>query len=89
MGWWNKNNYPVDQIRQWIGEGKTQQWIGDELKIDRRLIQKVCKRYDIQCQRSGPRSGEGHPEWKGGRLIDKNGYILVYCPNHLLTPIRR
>ena len=23
-----------------------------------------------------------HPSWKGGRRIDKNGYVRVYSPNH-------
>lgn len=26
--------------------------------------------------------GEGHWNWKGGRHADKNGYLLVYKPNH-------
>jgi hypothetical protein len=74
--------YPVERIRQWIGEGKTQEWIGNQLDVPSRLIQKVCKKHGIQCQRTGPRNGPGHPDWKGGRLIDKNGYILLYCPGH-------
>ena len=26
--------------------------------------------------------GSAHPQWKGGRMIDKDGYILVWCPHH-------
>lgn len=26
--------------------------------------------------------GKHHPRWKGGRTIDKNGYVLVHCPDH-------
>jgi hypothetical protein len=28
------------------------------------------------------RFGEKAPYWKGGRLIDKKGYILIYKPEH-------
>jgi len=82
MGWWNRNEYPVEKIRQWIADGKTQQWIGDQLQVSPKLIYKVCKKHGIQCQRTGPRAGVGHPCWKGGVLIDQDGYRLVYCPGH-------
>lgn len=36
----------------------------------------------LKTQRTGPRSGPGHPEWKGGRRIDKDGYVLLYMPDH-------
>jgi hypothetical protein len=85
----NKIEYPVDQIREWIEtDGKTQQWIADQLRetLDKRvtakLIYKVCKKHQIKCQRTGPRSGEGHPDWKGGRTVNKDGYIEVYSPDH-------
>jgi hypothetical protein len=26
--------------------------------------------------------GENNPNWKGGQRIDKDGYVLVYSPNH-------
>lgn len=29
-----------------------------------------------------PRSGENSPRWKGGRIIDKNGYVKVYTGEH-------
>ena len=84
----NKIQYPVEQIRLWIFEGKTQQEISDTLRktlddrITPKLIYKVCKKHGIKCQRTGPRSGEGHPEWKGGRIEDKNGYVFLFQPDH-------
>lgn len=85
----NAIEYPVAQIKHWIEvDGKTQQWIADELaatldpRVTAKLIYKVCKKHQIQCQRTGPRSGEGHPEWKGGRLINKDGYVEIYSPDH-------
>lgn len=26
--------------------------------------------------------GEKHPQWKGGRTIDSNGYMLIHAPDH-------
>lgn len=26
--------------------------------------------------------GELHPRWKGGRLVDPDGYVLCWCPDH-------
>jgi hypothetical protein len=85
----NKIEYPVSQIKSWIeDDGKTQQWIASELqrtldpRVTAKLIYKVCRKHGIICQRTGPRSGAGHPEWKGGRVINKDGYIEIYTPNH-------
>jgi len=84
----NDIDYPVAQIRQLIADGWTQQKIADKLavevdpRITAKLIYKVCKKHGIKCQRTGPRSGAGHPEWKGGRIKNKDGYIEIYCPCH-------
>jgi len=80
--------YPVDQIRGWIADGKTQQWVANELakqldpRITPKLIYKVCKKHGIKCQRTGPRAGEGHPEWKGGQISNPLGYVKVWAPDH-------
>jgi len=81
-------DYPVEQVRQWIAEGLTQEEIARRLqktvdhRITPKLIYKLCKKHGIQCQRTGPRSGPGHPNWKGGRIRNRSGYIEVYCPDH-------
>lgn len=81
-------DYPVDEIRNLISDGWTQQAIAEKLakeidhRITAKLIYKVCRKHGIKCQRTGPRAGEGHPEWKGGRIVDKNGYIHVWAPDH-------
>lgn len=36
----------------------------------------------IGIKRNFDMSGDKNPNWKGGRLIDKDGYILIYKPNH-------
>ena len=84
----DKIPYPVEEIRRWISEGQTQQQIADKLRqtlddrITPKLIYKVCKKHGIKCQRTGPRAGEGHPEWKGGRIVDRNGYVFLFRPEH-------
>jgi len=83
MANWNAVDYPVEQIRQWIADGKTHKWIGEQLGVRAVQISKVCKKHGIKCQRTGPRAGAGHPEWKGGRVIEKKtGAVLIYSPGH-------
>jgi len=84
----NAIDYPVELIREWIASGDTQQIIADRLakqldpRITAKLIYKVCRKNGIECQRTGPRAGEGHPKWTGGRVRVKHGYIKVACPDH-------
>lgn len=86
----NRIEYPVNQIRNWISDGKTHEQIAGMLRgsldprVTAKLVGKVCKRESIKCQRRGPRAAEGHPNWLGGRRIGKGGYIEVYQPDHPL-----
>lgn len=41
-------------------------------------VNKYCSR---TCARRHL-SGERHHAWKGGRLIDRNGYVIVLAPDH-------
>lgn len=54
----------------------------EQLGLTRKQIYRRIKQLGLKTQRTGPRSGPGHPEWKGGRLQDADGYWLVYAPEH-------
>ena len=45
-------------------------------------ILRECQRLGLKTQRTGPRGGAGHPGWKGGRAIDKDGYVSLWMPDH-------
>lgn len=78
-----KIDWPVEQMRHWYEDEKwTLQQIADHLGQKQKVVNKVAKRHGFQMRRTGPERGEGHPEWKGGRLIDKSGYVLVYAPDN-------
>lgn len=80
---YKKHDWPIDQIRHWVEQEKrTLRWVSEQIGCKNQHVSDICKKHGIQTQRTGPRSGPGHPEWKGGQIIDKNGYLLVYCPGH-------
>lgn len=71
------------QIRQLVEEaGLQQRLIAQRLGVSQSFVERVCRRLQLRTQRTGPRSGEGHPGWKGGRYVDQDGYVLVYKPEH-------
>jgi hypothetical protein len=85
---YNAIHYPVQEIASRIEAGETQETIARDLaqrldpRITAKLIYKVCKKHAIHCQRTGPRAAEGHPNWAGGRIVDRAGYVFVYAPDH-------
>lgn len=75
--------WPMDKIQYWVEvEKRTLAEIGTALGCPHQRISKLCKKHGIKTQRTGPRSGKGHPEWRGGRRIDADGYICIYKPDH-------
>lgn len=75
-------DWPVQEIRQWIEkEGKTQKWVAEQIGCISPQVSKICKRHGIKTQRTGPRRGENHTGWKGGRIL-VGGYFYIYAPEH-------
>lgn len=77
-----KSQEVIEQIRRHIEEGKlTQKQISELMGIGRNTITRYCKRLGLKTQRTGPRSGSGHPCWKGGRRL-VGSYWYIYSPDH-------
>jgi hypothetical protein len=77
-----------EELKALIEQGKTLKEVS-ELAFERcgqkwstAGVSKLCKKHKIQMPRSGPRSGSLHKGWKGGRTVNKDGYVEVYSPGH-------
>jgi hypothetical protein len=51
------------------------------LKCSRTTIGRLCRKHNLKTQRTGPRAGDRHPDWKGGR-VKLGGYWYIYSPEH-------
>lgn len=72
----------VEKIRHMVEVEKlAQRVIALTLGIGESTLTRYCNRLNLKTQRTGPRDGEGHPCWKGGRYLSK-GYWQVYSPHH-------
>jgi hypothetical protein len=62
--------------------------IADKFNVCRGTMSSYMKRQGIKTKRvdiSSVNRGkykEAHPRWKGGKLKDRNGYVLLNVPNH-------
>lgn len=73
----------IETIRQMIEiDGLQQRVVARKLGRHLSTIGNICRQYGMKTQRTGPRSGAGHPDWRGGRSVDADGYILIYTPGH-------
>lgn len=59
----------------------TQDEAASYFQCNRTSIQRMCRRLGLLTQRTGPRSGDQHPDWKGGRR-KVGGYWYIYSPQH-------
>lgn len=64
------------EVKKW-----TQAEVAAHFQCNRTSVQRMCQRMKLTTQRTGPRSGEGHPEWNGGRVLI-GGYWYIYSPDH-------
>jgi hypothetical protein len=63
-------------------EHLTLEQTAERLGCTRSAIDRIVRSKGLETARTGPRSGQGHQEWKGGRILDKHGYIEVHAPLH-------
>lgn len=62
---------------------RTSKEIAEILDENAKYIQRVMKKYDLPRLPQAPRPGKNNPSYKTGRVIDRDGYVLVSAPlNH-------
>lgn len=72
----------LDRLRALIEvEKRTQKEAAELLACSRSAIDRWCRRLGLATQRTGPRAGKRHPNWKHGVRIRK-GYRYLYVPSH-------
>jgi len=65
-----------------LEQGLTRRAIAEALGVDKTTVDRWCQKRGLSTGRTGPLAGQGHPDWLGGRTLDKHGYILVWAPMH-------
>ena len=78
-----QNNPDIDNqgIRKMI-EQDIQLWkIAEHFGCNRSTIDRRMRKMGLNAKRTGPKSGDRHTNWKGGRKLVK-GYWYIYTPDH-------
>lgn len=73
---------PPRTLRHLIENLKLPQWqVAVRFGCSRDHVNRECQRLGIRTQRTGPRSGRGHPNWNGGATMQK-GYRYIWAGSH-------
>lgn len=85
---WRKGRtmYPIDRdwlIQKYCVEKLSQDSIAALVGCCQGWVWKAMRDYGIEARsRWETNSGSGNGRWRGGRRIDKDGYVLVLLPEH-------
>lgn len=64
-----------------VEQGTSLSEIARQIGANRRHVKAYLELHEISYDPYS-QSGENNPNWKGGRRIDADGYVLIYCPDH-------
>jgi DNA-binding CsgD family transcriptional regulator len=71
-----------EEILAMAAEGLNCGEIARQIDDDPETVRDFLARNGIARQRPGARHGEKNQNWRGGRLIDQDGYVLVKAKDH-------
>lgn len=63
-------------------EGASLSAIARAIGTNKRHVKKFLRDHGVTRAFPFSKPGKDHPEWKGGRHVDRAGYISVYSPDH-------
>lgn len=76
-----KPAFDEDELRRLV-EADVQKWkIAELFGYSKSGIERRMKKLGLRSKRTGPKSGDRHTNWKGGRKLVK-GYVYIYSPDH-------
>ena len=74
----------LKKVQEMYDSGMTQKEIADSLGVTQKVIWRFMKNNSIKTRTSAKRNqnGEKNHMWKGGKIKNDAGYIMVRCPDH-------
>jgi len=72
--------YNVDLIRELSDGLRTSKEIADAVGCPQKYVQKYQLKNNLPRPKQGARVGALNPSWKGGRYVDRDGYVLIGVP---------
>jgi HNH endonuclease len=71
----------ADELRRWAREGIAISEMARRIGATRRTVARFLRIHEME-RTPFVQVGSTHPRWKGGRMFDKSGYVLIYRPTH-------
>lgn len=75
----NKN---AELVLEMVRNGKSQKEIGRKIGTTGNRVGEWLRRHGVQVKFPKTQPGDGNPNWRGGRRINQDGYVLIYKPDH-------
>ncbi len=75
---------PKEMVEKMYAEGHTQKEIADTLGVTQKVVFNFMKRHGISARTAAKRNqkGELNSCWKGGKIVNEHGYVMIYLPEH-------
>lgn len=75
-------NLPMDEVRRLAADGWCLREMAEKYGCSRQCILDRMREAGIPRLPAWSQPGERNGQWKGGRQIDSDGYVLIHSPNH-------
>lgn len=79
---WGACSRNKDLILKMNHEGASLTQIGRKIGTNKRHVKAFLRLHGETRKFPMAWKGEKCNHWKGGRIVDQDGYVLVYCPGH-------
>jgi hypothetical protein len=81
---WSRNGMcyqHADQVREWAKQGLSLAEIARRIGTNHSIVSAYLAKHGME-RTPFRQVGENNPAWKGGRMLDKQGYVLLHMPDH-------